>query len=333
MPIILVAGRSSPSSLLFSSHVQENSMDVLARLADDEFHRYSICQDIAPNLEVWLILVYIHQSKSDMHTAPYDRIETAFPRSIPHEISSDPILQLIIIPIDQSDHRLPITTSVLKRLITNQLKIDPGVLWFIASSYDGFHRLDSAASTTYILANSLYMLIWRFDEHQGVSGIFLERRRVGIYDRIPAHLRLFSRYYQSPGLLAFIVCHLTCNYMDYVTENHDLRSIQYVESITAFGPDNDHVPLHRHETVQIMSWLKSMAGVHINMGNKLRFINIISTAMDDIYGDLSDTSLCAEDDDHLGFRPAVRLLTSRITASKEYMLYLKERADQISSVV
>ncbi|KAI1117634.1 hypothetical protein F5Y14DRAFT_403359 [Nemania sp. NC0429] len=235
--------------------------------------------------------------------------------------------------MDDLDDKLPITTSRLKQLITEELEIDPGVLWFIANRYDGFHRLDSATSTSYILANSIYILVWRFDRRHGVSGVFLERLNPGLFaDQIPYHLKLFSKYYKVPGLLAFVVCHITCDVMDSLIECHGLRGLQDIESITSFGPDDRHVSLHRYDTMQIMSWLKSIAGFNISTANDLRWISMFKVALDDIFGDFSDTRSHSADDDSLGFLPAVRLLTSRITARENYRIYLKERADQISRV-
>lgn len=83
-------------------------MDVIARLVDEQFPEYSVCQNTTPNLALNLSVVYIHERKFHKNEAPSNRMETPFSRFVPRDLPS--VLQLVIIPVDPFDRKLPITT-------------------------------------------------------------------------------------------------------------------------------------------------------------------------------------------------------------------------------
>ncbi|KAI0182530.1 hypothetical protein EV127DRAFT_378615 [Xylaria flabelliformis] len=298
-------------------------MDVLAEHSIQLFDSSSICQQ-DPDLDIPLHYVAIWE-----HTSYQDQVKSTELDSWLAENSSS-LVQLIAIPINKSDGKLLIDALSLKRLIIEQLQIDPCVLWFIASKYDGFHRIDNATSTSYVMATSMYMLVWNVNQQRGsTAGVLLERRWAGIGRFVTSRLASFYSYSRSPGLLAFVMCEMSCEVQDDNTITRELRMVQDLEKVTAFGPDENNVPLHRHKTEQIMLWLRMIADVHINLSNKLRVANMISAVMEDILTSYESR----RNSDSGDIDAAARLLTSRVKAFENYIIYLKERADRLSSVV
>ncbi len=76
-----------------------------------------------------------------------------------------------------------------------------------------------------------------------------------------------------------MVCSETCNFLDYNTDVRELCHIHHLESITAFSPEKPDVPIHRHKTAEIMTWLKMAADIHINLSNRLRIVSMVSEVM------------------------------------------------------
>ncbi|KAI0465631.1 hypothetical protein F4859DRAFT_500275 [Xylaria cf. heliscus] len=305
-------------------------MDALAKQAVDLFDSSSICQGI-PNPHLLLNITNIYDIyEHSSHQVKSTELEGWF-----EEFNSKFMVQLVAIPIDE-DRKLPIDAGVFKRLITQRLKVDPCVLWFIARNYDGFHRIDNATSISYIMATSMYMLVWNFDRQRGsTAGVLFDRRPLGFSQFVPDQLSYFVSYARSPGMLAFVICHATCEWQDANTDNRQLPMVHHLEKVTAFGPDGNDVPFNRHKTEEIMSWLKMIADIHINLSNKLRTTSMISAVTKDILDtnkESQDSIPTRESSGGNNIISAVHLLTGRIKAYENYVMYLKERADRLSSV-
>ncbi|KAJ8128435.1 hypothetical protein O1611_g5198 [Lasiodiplodia mahajangana] len=303
-------------------------LSLTSEQAETLFSSSSICQEGTIKSKNALSLVNIHgEAYSKYHPESVDALETLLKDS-----GAVPMLQLVLVPIDNNGQRVPINNHVFRRLVTEHLGIDPCVLHFIARKYDGFHRIDGTTSTSYVMATSTYMLIWKYDRQRGsTTGLFFERRVRGFCKSIPDLLKRFSSYSRSPGLLAFLACLATCEFLDVEIGNREVHHIQYLEEVTAFGPDRLDVPEHRHETEKIMYWLRLTADVHINLANKLRITSMISVIMENILGEYDQNSPLAGKGNDL--RPAVLVLASRVRAFDSYAIYLKERANQLSSVI
>ncbi|KAI1120327.1 hypothetical protein F5Y10DRAFT_258636 [Nemania abortiva] len=300
-------------------------MNILAEQAAAVFDSSSICEEAIPNSNNNLFVMTI-----DNETCNKSQIQSG---SISKALFKEFItLQLIVVPVNSDDQRLPINKFIFRRLITEHLKIDPCVLYFIAKRYDGFHRIDSATSTSYIIGTSMYMLVWKYDRQRGsTAGLLFERREHGFCKSIPDLLERFSSHSRSPGLLAFVACLATCESLDANIEERDLHHIRHLEAVTAFGPDGVDIPRHRHETEKIMYWLKLIADAHINLSHKLRITSMMSSIIDDILGDYGPSSTLA--DGGTDMRSAVLVLASRIKSFDTYVVYVKERATQLSNVL
>ncbi|KAI1739824.1 hypothetical protein F4680DRAFT_448441 [Xylaria scruposa] len=305
-------------------------MDVLAKGATALFDSSSICRQ-DPNLDIPLYFVAISEYGELRREVKSTELEGWLV-----ETSSSSV-QLVAIPIDDSDHKLSIDALSLKRLIVEQMHIDPCVLWFIAKSYDGFHRIDNATSTSYIMATSIYMLVWNFNPKKGsTAGVLLERRWDGFGRAVADRLASFCSYSRSPGLLAFVMCETFCEALDGNLDTRELSMVRELEEDIAFRPGERKNPLQRHNMEQIMLWLRKMADVHINLSNKLRMTNVISAVMEDILSNYESRRNSTSTGDSIrggNIDAAARLLTSRVKAFENYVLYLKERADRLSSVV
>ncbi|RYC62783.1 hypothetical protein CHU98_g3419 [Xylaria longipes] len=240
-------------------------MNVIAGQAIQLFNSSSICQE-TPNLHSLLHVVAICAHENNYHEFDNHQIESTEAEVWLEETRANSSVQLITIPIDESDGRLPISASVFKRLITKLLKVDPCVLWFIASRYDGFHRIDNATSTSYVMATSMYMLVWRFGRQRGsTAGLLFDRHQTFFSEVVPDLLASFYSHARSPGLLPMI------------------------SAVTEDILDNSKSRLSLSPTRE------SSSGRDIDS--------------------------------------AVRLLKSRVTAFEGYVVYLKERADRLSSVI
>ncbi|KAI0809646.1 hypothetical protein GGR55DRAFT_679480 [Xylaria sp. FL0064] len=304
-------------------------MDILSSQASAIFDSCSICQEGIPNLRLPLRLLNIGGGVYKAYETTSPEIESLVQEK---EILDDPEVQLVVVPIERDGGRLTIDASVLKRLITIQLRIDPCVLWFIARRYDGFHRIDGDGSTSYIIATPMSMLVWRYDWQRGsAAGLFFERGVVGFRAAIPSLLECFASQSHSPWLLPFVVCQATCDHLDQNIEERELHHIHQLESTTAFGPGRSDVPLHRHKTEEIMVGLRMMADTHVNLSNKLRITAMVSAVVDDIITNYSRVAASTNQND--GISTAVHFLKSRVKAYEGYVMYLKERAHQMSNVL
>ncbi|KAI0534771.1 hypothetical protein GGR58DRAFT_43015 [Xylaria digitata] len=304
-------------------------MDSFANKSAELFDSCSICHEGTPSPRRPLRLVNIHDGVCKTYQISSIGIEQLLKNQ---EHLGAPKVQLIIIPIEKNGDKLPIDPLVFKRLITKHLKINPCVLWFIARGYDGFHCIDTATSTSYILATSMYMLVWRFDRQtSSTAGLFFERRIKGFYESLPDLLEYFSSHDRSPGLLAFVACQATCDHLDRNIHEHELHSIHHLESMTAFTPDRADIPLHRHKTEKIMAWLKMIADIHINLSNKLRITSMVSEVMMHFLDNPRCNSASTSDEDDIN--SVIRILVSRVKAYESYVVYLKERADRLSNVI
>ncbi|TRX88009.1 hypothetical protein FHL15_011111 [Xylaria flabelliformis] len=254
-------------------------MDVLVEQAIRLFDSSSICQQ-DPAFDIPSHYVAIWE-----HTSYQNQVKSTELVSWLAE-NSLTLVQLIAIPINKSDDKLLIDALSLRRLVIEQLHIDPCVLWFIASKYGGFHRNDNATSTSYVMANQ---------QRGSTAGVLLER--------------------------PFVMCEMSYEIQDNNTITRELRMVQDLEKVTAFGPDEDNVPLHRHKTEQIMLWLRMIADIHINLSNKLRVANMISAVMEHILTKYESRRNSTSDSEAMrngDIDAAARLLTSRVKAFENY---------------
>ncbi|KAJ2973222.1 hypothetical protein NUW58_g8991 [Xylaria curta] len=310
-------------------------MDVLAKRATELFDSSSICQRTPNNIDLILRLTIIQDNKCTRYRTSSANIEPLL-----EGVGSSPTVQFIGIPVDEKDGRLPIYSTVLKRLITKQLKIDPCVLTFITKWHNGFHRIDNAISSSYIMGTSMYILIWSFNHKLcSTAGLLLDRLGFGYEDIVSDYLDQFHAYHRSPRYLAFVACYATWDVLDRNTYEFDLSNIEHIETVTAFASDgNNSVLLHRHKTETIMSWVKMVAHIHINLASKLRVVNMMYAVMKGVLDnhDPSQTSESCYDNSTEGgdnLNTAVHLLAGHIKAYEGYINYLKERADTLSTVV
>ena len=303
-------------------------MDILATQDAELFDSCSICREGVPSPNLYIGLLDIHDSKCETTHVESDEVENLLEK---RAHLGDPRVRLMAIP-RQSDGKLAITSPMLKRLIAGQLKLDPCVLWFIASKYDGFHRIENATSTSYIIATWMYLVAWKFDRDQGTTvGLILERGPWGFYDTVPRLLKSFASHAQSPVLMPFVICLATCDFFDRDVEERALRHIDHLESFTSFGPGKSDIPLHRYKTERIMVWLRMMADTRMNLSNILRMSATVSAVVDNlINNNLGDAASTSRSHD---MGPLVRLLESRIKALEGYIGYLRDRAEQMSNVV
>ncbi|KAI2627850.1 hypothetical protein GGR54DRAFT_636973 [Hypoxylon sp. NC1633] len=262
-----------------------------------------------------------------------------------------------------SDHSsLLIDKNVFLNLV-DAMVLDPAALWLIRSEYDGFHyfpgdaRMDmdmdkekKAGLDTYYIGTSNFALVWTFDRRGGGGGsigghntntraLWILRQNHSFRESVPVIwltnlLHRHAGHAASPLLLAYVAALSTCCTFDgeIAYRAHVVRLMERETgcSARAHSPGIEARPGMQSLT----TYIKDVGEVLNHTANKERQFLIVDSVLDFVVENAVRGGRDGDGED--GSRrlvAAIPALRMRIHASREYLKFLKERAERLSGVL
>lgn len=244
--------------------------------------------------------------------------------------------------------------DVFLRLI-DVMDMNPSALWLLRSEYDGFHHFLSSPSSsspveeeegsvdTFYIGTSSFVLIWTFSRRSRSStqthALWILRQQQSINSNAPAAwfvnvLRRHQAHARSPYLLAYVAALSTCCTFDGEI-SYRAHVVRLIERQTGYSQHASGLE-QRLGMQSLTVSIKEVGQVLNHNANKERHFRLMETVLDFV---LQDAIECmemrteAEVESTRCLLAAVPLLRSRMHASQEYLKYLKERAERLSTVV
>ncbi|KAK3305224.1 uncharacterized protein B0T15DRAFT_502366 [Chaetomium strumarium] len=227
---------------------------------------------------------------------------------------------LRLVHIRQQGRGLLISPSALDRILDG-MKADPAIRYMICRDYDGFHEWRGGGyRLTRFYGLALFALVWTFDPvSMTTTALFIDRAGGSHrFEEFVDVLRGYQSHMHTPSLLCFVSCYFLLELFDRETVGERLQTVQYIEMRTGFAPDmNSFADLswgrhHRlHWDIDQLSWLlREVNDVTINISN------------------------------HVRHQESSRVLLGKLCHRSngtcqpiEYILYLKVRAERLSTVL
>ncbi|KAI0179749.1 hypothetical protein GGR52DRAFT_211274 [Hypoxylon sp. FL1284] len=248
--------------------------------------------------------------------------------------------------------------------LVGAMRMDPSALWLLRSEYDGFHHFPSSSSSppekkgtgeeeddgfadTYYIGTSSFVLMWTFDARRTrtqTRALWILRQQAafgaaggGSATSAPAAwfanvLRRYGAHARSPLLPAYAAALSTCCTYDGEVPYHAhvVRLIERQTGYSTHSPGLEQRPGMQSLTVSI----KEVGQVLNHNANKERHFRLMHAVLDFIV-ERAGTG-CDADEEVASTRrlaAAIPLLRSRMHASQEYIKYLTERAERLSTVL
>ncbi|XXH01977.1 hypothetical protein Hte_008341 [Hypoxylon texense] len=249
--------------------------------------------------------------------------------------------------------------DVFLRLV-DVMNMNPSALWLLRSEYDGFHHFlsseKSGSADTYYIGTSNFVLIWTFDRrcgphphtpthtqtqtHTQTHALWILRQQQSINSHAPAAwflhvLRRHQDHVRSPFLLAYAAALGTCCTFDGEIA-YRAHVVRLIERQTGYSTHSSSVGIEERLGVQSLTVsIKEVGQVLNHNANKERHFRLMGNVLDFIAeravpegrGDDREVESTKR------LLAAVPLLRSRMHASEEYLKYLKERAERLSTVL
>lgn len=260
-----------------------------------------------------------------------------------------PSLRLVAIPLSVTANWEPVLEihkQSFIRIITS-IGLNPAALWLLKNQYDGFHHFPQTRNLeAFFFGTSVYALIWTFDRTtQSTRGIYIQRyrnpRRPGVdisLDTLANVLKTHKDYVYSPYLLAYSACLDISHFWDVALGKNELPYIRHIERSTGYGPESLGLR-ERYNIDELTQGLQGLGGSLNGMANGQRHLRIIES----VTAFLEEDPICVDDlppETHdqvehssAGLMEGLPLLKSRTHATMEYIGYLKERCERLSSTV
>ena len=229
---------------------------------------------------------------------------------------------------------------------------DPHALYFISCDYDGCHYWNEKGyRPTWFVGTSIFALLWTFDQRTcHTAGIFIHRRRQ-TFQQLGTVLRAFAKHAHVPQLLLFITSVQQLYWYDKQTTTSELSLIRTIEMQTGFGP---HLEGHMglgwaramlgHDIHQLTTWSQHIAELSGHFTNKMRhqrvagrmLRTIVNSHLGEELPELLPTNALLRrryEKSLEELSEAVPALEKHMAVYADYLHYLKDRADRLSTVV
>ncbi|KAK4161621.1 hypothetical protein QBC43DRAFT_323322 [Cladorrhinum sp. PSN259] len=247
------------------------------------------------------------------------------------------------------DVSLCISRSGFTRIF-DSMKADPSVKYMICRDYDGFHEFHGDGfRLTRFLGNSWYALVWTFDpDTVTTTALFLDRRRRHVFARFTDVLHEFRSLACTPSLLSFVSCYFLLQFCDLDTGGWEIGTVRNVEQRTGFGPHpmgyrglEPLSLLKNFDINQLTSWLQAVNEVAGNAGNRIRHMNTCLSVLKIICDEhrrgeqhgISGQALDRCQDCLATIIKAIPAVERHMLAYVDYLSFLKERSERLSTVV
>ncbi|KAI1088891.1 hypothetical protein F5B19DRAFT_404421 [Rostrohypoxylon terebratum] len=252
-----------------------------------------------------------------------------------------------------------ITKDVFLSLV-DTMRMNPAALWLLRNEYDGFHHFNSPGTffcldldgmrkrydegkaayiDTYYIGTSNFVLIWTFDHRQRHTYALFILRGINATS-IPAgwFVNLLQRYQKhicSPSLLAYVAALSICCNLDGEI-SYRTRVVRLIEQQTGYNTYSNTLE-NRVDMQKLANWIKEVGVMLNHTANKERHFRLVEGILDFIVESAvldSDTGgEILREDSTRKLVEAIPLLRKRVHACQEYLSYLKERAERVSTVL
>ncbi|KAI3336367.1 hypothetical protein HD806DRAFT_473452 [Xylariaceae sp. AK1471] len=220
-------------------------------------------------------------------------------------------------------------------------KVHPAALWLQLNQYDGLHYFPSATTETYYLGVSELALIWTFNASSLRTSAIAIRRRSTEGVQWIWFSQLFERhqkYIHTPMLLAYVLGLSLCCAYDHQIMWRQSRELVTIEKDVGYGKDSLKLE-NRVDVTTLAFAIQNIGGVLNHIANKQRHFAMIESilkAIESFTANQNESTKKYRDEigdsngKLIATFPSLRL---RIQSSHEYLAYLKERAERLSTVV
>ncbi|KAI9150238.1 Notoamide biosynthesis cluster protein M' [Paramyrothecium foliicola] len=229
------------------------------------------------------------------------------------------------------------------------MQADPGVLYMISLDYDGYHEFRSAGYLeTYFLGTSTHAIVWSYDPNiTSTVGIFIQRRP-NAFNELRDVLRVYENYAFAPQILCCACCLQQLHRFDDQTQGHEHALIRQIEDRTGYGPKRDGLGgmsdiLQAIDPHKLTKWSQGVAEVMGHCDNKMRHQRVslqMLRAVREAYlagpeaaGVREKSSAAAYEASLKALSEAIPHIEGHMEVYQEYIVYLKERASRLSTVL
>ncbi|KAI1770950.1 glycoside hydrolase family 31 protein [Hypoxylon cercidicola] len=228
--------------------------------------------------------------------------------------------------------------------LVDVMDMNPSALWLLRSEYDGFHHFQSLSSgsvvDTYYIGTSSFVLIWTFDRRSlHTHALWILRQQSSLNSNAPAAwflnvLRRHQNHIRSPFLLAYVTALGTCCTFDGEI-SYRAHVVRLIERQTGYSTHSSSIE-ERLGMQSLTVSIKEVGEVLNHNANKERHFRLMENVLDFILEnaiECVDTRTEGEMASTQCLLAAIPILKTRMHASQEYLKYLKERAERLSTVL
>jgi hypothetical protein len=248
------------------------------------------------------------------------------------------------------DFSLVISKSTFTQIF-DLMKADPAIKHMICRHYDGFHEYHGDGfRLTRFIGNALSALVWTFDPMtMTTTALFLERRTSLVqFQKFVDVLWEHRRHIHTPSVLCLVACTSAQHFFEYETKRWERETIRYIEYQTGFGPHlssgcrtDPAGMVRKFDTTQLVRWVQAVSEAAGNVGNRVRHHAISRVLLELIRKEhendelhrISGQTLRSYQSSLEALAVAVPTVERQISAHSEYVVYLKDRAERLSTVV
>ncbi|KAI1082464.1 hypothetical protein F5B20DRAFT_531382 [Whalleya microplaca] len=213
-------------------------------------------------------------------------------------------------------------------------------LWLLRCEYDGFHHFPEADVDTFYIGTSNFVLIWTFNHRTLCTRAIWIMRQV--FNSAPVALfqnvlRRHQEHVYSPSLLSYVAALSVCCSFDSEI-SYRAHVVRLTERQTGYSMHSSSIE-QRVGMESLTVSIKEVGEVLNRVANHERHFRMVDTMLDSILEGVASVD---------GLHPDVRdrieestyqltatipSMRSRMHASQEYLKYLKERAERLSTVL
>ncbi|KAI1804454.1 glycoside hydrolase family 31 protein [Daldinia bambusicola] len=244
-----------------------------------------------------------------------------------------------------------VTKDVFLGLV-DAMHMSPAALWLLRSEYDGFHYFPRASRgyhqvegkedaianfDTYYIGTSNFVLVWTFNQQTlQTHALWILRQQQSFSSSAPAAwfvnvLRRHQEHLRSPFLLAYVTALSVCCMFDGEI-SYRAHMVRLTERETGYSRHSSSIE-ERLGMESITVYIKDVGEVLNHIANNERHFRLIDVVLDFVLDSALGPGAAVEDESTRRLIAAIPLLRRRMHASQEYLKYLKERAERLSTVL
>ncbi|KAI1464834.1 glycoside hydrolase family 31 protein [Daldinia caldariorum] len=346
------------------------SMDEFAQLARENFEVFQRYGDVAlgsdPKLRVISMcaspqepITYDEKDLKLSHLPKFFRGRPGSENSHKSATAAPPAASLKLVVIDSRLESwstpfpsLWVTKDIFLGLV-DAMHMSPAALWLLRSEYDGFHYFPSSSAIydkvegqedatadvdTYYVGTSNFVLVWTFNQQTlQTHALWILRQQHSFSSSAPAAwfvnvLRRHQEHLRSPFLLAYVTALSVCCMFDGEI-SYRAHMVRLTERETGYSRHSSSIE-ERLGMESITVYIKDVGEVLNHIANNERHFRLIDVVLDFVLDSaLMPDAAAVGDESTRRLIATIPLLRRRMHASQEYLKYLKERAERLSTVL